>query len=407
VQWTVVNGKFVKIDDAIKGIEDKPASIDEDKPPTTDKDKPPTTDEDKPTAAVVEVKLEEPVKHIARDSDLYETRDEDVEFLVYFLQRMQFDNIYEPMCGTGNIVRFLTNANFNVIGSDLYHYPENKKDFLDPDFEIAPKSIIISNPPFLNKTKYLDQCLKFNIPVLLFLPVNFMGTTAFIRNYKRFCNAVLLVCPRPKFIIPSDENEVFYSPKGTNCSWFFFNVPVKFTTFMMSVDKKTGILSLPTEVKYDSGYVHTDDDDVVDIDDDDDTDDDDDDIIADEIVVAEDKRKPSLWVNRNGKISITGKQGKFHLYYVNENDEVFYTENQLPVLGHFNRDNRKFDFDIKKFNCVLTETFTPTTERIPYGVDMAGYVSCDVCSKCVVCNDRSCAVCLTCDNCCGAGVVCE
>jgi hypothetical protein len=75
--------------------------------------------------------------------------------------------------------------------------------------------------------------------------------------------------------------------------------------------------------------------------------------------------------------------------------------NGLDGILHFNSKLSTFG---KKGN---NTSIKPEGIKIPYGVDMNGYVQCPVCSKCVLCSDATCAVCLTCANCDGAGVVCE
>lgn len=69
-----------------------------------------------------------------------------------------------------NYANYLREKGYKVINT---HYnPETLewKDFLtyEPDFHF---DIIIDNPPFKNKTKYVERAFSFNKPFMLFLPL--------------------------------------------------------------------------------------------------------------------------------------------------------------------------------------------------------------------------------------------
>ena len=84
-----------------------------------------------------------------------------------------------------NYADYLRNKGYKVINT---HFDADKKigsDFLTyiPNFEF---DIILDNPPFKNKTKFVERAISFNKPFALFLPINSLGDngipTLFIKN---------------------------------------------------------------------------------------------------------------------------------------------------------------------------------------------------------------------------------
>jgi hypothetical protein len=345
MEWTVIDGCVVKLDETFKEMSMSSSGLEENETDDVGDD---TKEKNKTdTKAVSKVKT-----RVSQDKDLYATMSEDVEILLYFINPLQFENIYEPMCGNGAISGFLAKAGYTVIASDKYNYPECEKDFLGSDFQVPVGNIIVSNPPFVDKYLYLDKCLQFKVPTMLLLPVNFLGTAMFIRQYQSFCNGVLLIVPRPRFFVPNKVKPT--SLKGTNCAWFFFNMgstnPM-FSDFIMSVDKKTGVYDFGgAKVEYERKYFKDDTGGVID----DEFGNEDADVEIDDETVVVNLPKPILLVNCNGKVSITGVQGKLHLFYVDDNDDVFYDAHSA-ILGKFDRMTHNFDFDIKNYTHIVTE----------------------------------------------------
>jgi hypothetical protein len=69
-----------------------------------------------------------------------------------------------------NYVNYLREKGFKVINTHI----ENGQDFLtyEPDFEF---DIILDNPPFKNKTKFVKKAISYGKPFALFLPFNSFG----------------------------------------------------------------------------------------------------------------------------------------------------------------------------------------------------------------------------------------
>ena len=69
-----------------------------------------------------------------------------------------------------NFAGYLRENGFNVVNTHL----EMGADFLtyEPDFQF---DMIVDNPPFKGKTKYVERAIKFGKPFALFLPFNSFG----------------------------------------------------------------------------------------------------------------------------------------------------------------------------------------------------------------------------------------
>jgi len=104
-----------------------------------------------------------------------------------------------------NYANYLRELGYEVINT---HYnPETQKghDFLtyEPDFEF---DIILDNPPFKNKTKFVERAMSFNKPFALFLPFGSFGDNGipnlFIKNNIE-----------PQMLIPNKRTEFENQPK--------------------------------------------------------------------------------------------------------------------------------------------------------------------------------------------------
>lgn len=109
-----------------------------------------------------------------------------------------------------NFVNYLRNLGFKVVNT---HYdPETKEgeDFLtyEPNFHF---DMILDNPPFKGKYKFIERAFKFGKPFALFLPLNSMGDIGtpelFLKN-----NA------EPQMLIPKQRTE-FHNQKENGISF--------------------------------------------------------------------------------------------------------------------------------------------------------------------------------------------
>ena len=73
--------------------------------------------------------------------------------------------IWEPACGKGNLVQDFTNRGYDIIGTDIqggYDYFQYEPENFD---------MIVTNPPFSIKDKWIERTYSFNKPFILLLPL--------------------------------------------------------------------------------------------------------------------------------------------------------------------------------------------------------------------------------------------
>lgn len=105
-----------------------------------------------------------------------------------------------------NYADYLRDKGFKVVNTHI----ENGQDFLTykPDFHF---DIILDNPPFKNKTKFVEKAISYGKPFALFLPLNAFGDNGipklFIQNNIE-----------PELLIPDKRTE-FENQKNTGISF--------------------------------------------------------------------------------------------------------------------------------------------------------------------------------------------
>lgn len=109
----------------------------------------------------------------------------------------QFEDIWEPASGSGNIVNVLELAGHAVTGSDILH----GRNFFDwqPDRFDA----IVTNPPYSCKFLWLERCYELGKPFALLVPVETIGAQAAQRQMERHGAELLLLNRRVNFEMPN------------------------------------------------------------------------------------------------------------------------------------------------------------------------------------------------------------
>jgi len=84
--------------------------------------------------------------------------------------------IWEPACGSGNLVRELSRRGFRVFGSDIMQ--GERFDFLSwtPRW-LDDVSAIVTNPPYSRgmKEKFIKRCYELGKPWALLMPITALG----------------------------------------------------------------------------------------------------------------------------------------------------------------------------------------------------------------------------------------
>lgn len=94
-----------------------------------------------------------------------------------------------------NFANYLREKGFTVVNTHL----EGGADFLtyEPDFQF---DMILDNPPFKNKTKYVEKAISYGKPFALFLPFNAFGDNGIPRLFMD--NGL-----EPQMLIPDKRTE--------------------------------------------------------------------------------------------------------------------------------------------------------------------------------------------------------
>lgn len=128
-----------------------------------------------------------------------------VDIIIPYLEKDKI--IWSPFSkNEHNYADYLREKGFNVINTHI----ENGQDFLtyEPDFHF---DIILDNPPFKNKTKFVEKAISYGKPFALFLPLNALGDNGipklFIKNNIE-----------PQLLIPDKRTE-FENQKNTGISF--------------------------------------------------------------------------------------------------------------------------------------------------------------------------------------------
>lgn len=109
--------------------------------------------------------------HAERGLDLYETPTVAVEALIRVEKLPPY--IWEPACGSGQIVKPLRKAGHTVLATDLLDYgcPDSKarEDFLLNHGQFPYIDAIVTNPPFMLAERFVEKALSLGIPTVIML----------------------------------------------------------------------------------------------------------------------------------------------------------------------------------------------------------------------------------------------
>lgn len=100
---------------------------------------------------------------------------------------------------------YLRELGYKVINTHYEPKLQKGNDFLtyEPDFQF---DIILDNPPFKDKTKWITKALSYNKPFGLFLPINSFGDNG-------IPNAFLDFNAEPQLLIPDKRTEFINQPQ--------------------------------------------------------------------------------------------------------------------------------------------------------------------------------------------------
>ena len=100
-----------------------------------------------------------------------------------------------------NYANYLRDMGFKVINTHI----ENGQDFLTykPDFHF---DVIIDNPPFKNKTKFVEKAILYGKPFALFLPLNSFGDNGIPALFMKYGLEPQMLIPDKRTEFENQEN---------------------------------------------------------------------------------------------------------------------------------------------------------------------------------------------------------
>jgi hypothetical protein len=166
----------------------------------------------------------QPPSVIKTPQDLYETPREAVSIIEDILRPIveAYPNavVFDPCDGNGGITNILEEWGYkNIIRRDLYT-KEEKHDFLTaqapPHFDM-----IIANPPFIIKHKFVLRCVELGKPFALLMPGEWLHTKGAVKVLKRIdAPSVVKFGGRVKFL-----HDGKWQTMVPDLAWYFFAFP--------------------------------------------------------------------------------------------------------------------------------------------------------------------------------------
>lgn len=117
-----------------------------------------------------------------------------------------------------NFAGYLRELGYKVINTHYNPETGEGKDFLtyQPDFHF---DIIIDNPPFKNKTKFVKRAMEFNKPFMLFLPINCLGDNGIPNLFLEHSCDIQLLIPDKRTQFENQENKGISFKTAYICRW--------------------------------------------------------------------------------------------------------------------------------------------------------------------------------------------
>ena len=144
--------------------------------------------------------------------DNFQTKDPHIALPPILKHISKDKKIWCNASGDGRMVDYMINEGYSVTSNDLIR----GFDFLSSFAQIPNFDVIIENPPYAAKDKWLQKCYDLGKPFALLLPATAIGEQERIKMYKKHGIQILLPNARTDFITPNgtEGGGWFY------CAWF-------------------------------------------------------------------------------------------------------------------------------------------------------------------------------------------
>jgi hypothetical protein len=135
-------------------------------------------------------------------SDNFQTPKEALNILLPYLDKTW--QIWECAWGNGNLYKFLSEAGFRVLGTDINGEYGHRFDFL-VDIMSFPFDCIVTNPPYSLKDEFLMRAYELNTPFAFLMPLTALEGKKRGALYKKYGIELIIPNKRINFITPSGK----------------------------------------------------------------------------------------------------------------------------------------------------------------------------------------------------------
>lgn len=142
--------------------------------------------------------------------------------------------VWDPACGRGNLVRAFTEAGYYTLGTDILNGPD--QDFFRVGRDDAVGTVLVTNPPYSLKDRFLAHCYALGRPFALLLPITALEGQVRQSLYRKHGVELILLPRRVNFETPNGEGSSAWFPVAWFCwrlhlpspLWFWSPQPVLF-----------------------------------------------------------------------------------------------------------------------------------------------------------------------------------
>ena len=158
--------------------------------------------------------------------DFFQTPDWAIEVILPYVKTGS--KVLEPTYGLGAIAKVLEKHGCEVVGADKY--PKEGTSVKELDFLNIQKEdevlqgidMIVFNPPFSDKTRFLKKAMELGIPFLMLCPMTLLETEKRYNLIKENGLSIILIPKRVNYVRGA-ENEL--GKVWFASSWFLGNHP--------------------------------------------------------------------------------------------------------------------------------------------------------------------------------------
>ena len=158
--------------------------------------------------------------------DFFQTPDWAIEVILPYVKTGS--KVLEPTYGLGAIAKVLEKHGCEVVGADKF--PKEGTSVKELDFLNIQKNdeilqgidMIVFNPPFSDKTRFLKKAMELGLPFLLLCPMTLLETEKRYNLIKENGLSIILIPKRVNYVRGAD---IEMGKAWFSSSWFLGNSP--------------------------------------------------------------------------------------------------------------------------------------------------------------------------------------